>query len=651
MFKLKLWAVVVLFLAGSAAVLVTGTPLVADAVFKPVERELRSQRAAAEGVLRARAQAGVDAVAMRAVNPDVVAFVKAADKEADGTTVEATLRSVNDGEAATATSFAVLADKTGKVLFQSGAKALGESVASWPVVVDAQRGFVRDGLQRGGKDIHMLAASPIYAADEVIGVVVLGWKVDAEMLDDMSAKLSVPSVLVAGSERIGAQLPGIPVSALPPQNGERYFGTPELALPVPLPLPLMVEHNERFLGARVPYFVGTKDLGFVVAVDRTGALRAVALVQLGLMGFMLLMGMLLVVMMMTISRSVSKPLSIITEHLGKVQQGTSAGILPTGGLRGPFERVGKQINMLLERAPASSNAGFASGVTRSPIQAPKTDGMQIQPGPQAAPAPEAPSSAALVAEALAQVRRSGEGDPVSAPAPVAPTPPQAPSPGLGLPGAPVGAVPPLAPVTPEAPAPSALSGGLGFGDMAAADESAANELSALFGDAPAAAPAPAPAPPAPAAPEGDGNFNPEATMMFQVPKELLDQAAGPVAPTAPQAPAFQPAAAPAAAPAPERNEATVIAQIPPELLSQASQVDAPAVGGEDEAHFREVFEQFVRTRQECGEDTRDLTYSRFVQKLIKNRRPIMDKYQCSSVRFQVYVKQGKAALRAVPVRG
>jgi hypothetical protein len=63
-----------------------------------------------------------------------------------------------------------------------------------------------------------------------------------------------------------------------------------------------------------------------------------------------------------------------------------------------------------------------------------------------------------------------------------------------------------------------------------------------------------------------------------------------------------------------------------------------------------VFDEFVRTRQQCGEDTDQLTYERFLAKLMKNRKAIIDKYNSKSVRFQVYVKAGKAALRAVPVR-
>jgi hypothetical protein len=71
---------------------------------------------------------------------------------------------------------------------------------------------------------------------------------------------------------------------------------------------------------------------------------------------------------------------------------------------------------------------------------------------------------------------------------------------------------------------------------------------------------------------------------------------------------------------------------------------------EERTHFQAVFEEFVRIRAECGEDTDQLTFDRFVAKLMKNREQIIEKYDSRSVRFQVYVKQGKAALRAVPVR-
>jgi hypothetical protein len=68
------------------------------------------------------------------------------------------------------------------------------------------------------------------------------------------------------------------------------------------------------------------------------------------------------------------------------------------------------------------------------------------------------------------------------------------------------------------------------------------------------------------------------------------------------------------------------------------------------AHYREVFGQFIETRKRCGEGIADLTYDKFVAKLEKSRTAVVAKHHCDDVRFQVYVKDGKAALKALPAR-
>ena len=70
----------------------------------------------------------------------------------------------------------------------------------------------------------------------------------------------------------------------------------------------------------------------------------------------------------------------------------------------------------------------------------------------------------------------------------------------------------------------------------------------------------------------------------------------------------------------------------------------------EEDHWREVFREFMRVRAECGEPTQGLTYERLRAKLASNRDALMAKYGCRTVRFQVYVKDGKTALKATPVR-
>ena len=83
----------------------------------------------------------------------------------------------------------------------------------------------------------------------------------------------------------------------------------------------------------------------------------------------------------------------------------------------------------------------------------------------------------------------------------------------------------------------------------------------------------------------------------------------------------------------------------------AAVLEAPAPS-EDEAHYREVFAQYVEVRKECGESTAELSYEKFVVTLRKNRDQIMQaRPDTKDVRFSVYVKAGKAALKATPAKG
>jgi hypothetical protein len=75
-----------------------------------------------------------------------------------------------------------------------------------------------------------------------------------------------------------------------------------------------------------------------------------------------------------------------------------------------------------------------------------------------------------------------------------------------------------------------------------------------------------------------------------------------------------------------------------------------AIEVDEESHWQQVFQDFLRTRASCGEVSEGLTYDKFRQKLEGNKAQLVSKYGCKTVRFQVYVKEGKAALKATPVK-
>jgi hypothetical protein len=118
--------------------------------------------------------------------------------------------------------------------------------------------------------------------------------------------------------------------------------------------------------------------------------------------------------------------------------------------------------------------------------------------------------------------------------------------------------------------------------------------------------------------------------------------------------------------APLPPDATRVASVPEELLRESAyptegeptplrrfpgtQPLAPKPSDPDEEHFRKVFDAFLSTRAQCGESADGINYERFATKLRTNRDQLVQRYNCRTVRFHVYVKDGKAALKATPVR-
>jgi hypothetical protein len=80
-------------------------------------------------------------------------------------------------------------------------------------------------------------------------------------------------------------------------------------------------------------------------------------------------------------------------------------------------------------------------------------------------------------------------------------------------------------------------------------------------------------------------------------------------------------------------------------------VDDGPHGPDDElAEWRKVYEDFVALKNQCGEPTASLTFDKFKGTLQRNKDALVARHGCSRVKFTVYVKEGKAALKASPVK-
>jgi hypothetical protein len=73
-------------------------------------------------------------------------------------------------------------------------------------------------------------------------------------------------------------------------------------------------------------------------------------------------------------------------------------------------------------------------------------------------------------------------------------------------------------------------------------------------------------------------------------------------------------------------------------------------GSPEEAEWRSVYQEFVGLKQQCGENVDGFTYEKFEQTLRKNRDALMNRHGAKKVKFSVYVKEGKAALKASPLK-
>jgi hypothetical protein len=89
---------------------------------------------------------------------------------------------------------------------------------------------------------------------------------------------------------------------------------------------------------------------------------------------------------------------------------------------------------------------------------------------------------------------------------------------------------------------------------------------------------------------------------------------------------------------------------PPPRRAPAPPSPGTSNGGQDTEDWRRVYEEFVETKKKCGENIEGFTYEKFEQTLKKNRDVLVSRHGATRVKFSVYVKEGKAALKASPVK-
>jgi hypothetical protein len=645
----RFWYVILAVVAtlGVAAAIVASN-LVNEGRAEEVQDDLRRDRFEVEATLELDARYRLDAIAGIATNGDVRGALRQASTRQPGAPIPAEvstrlrtkLLELNQQLAGYRGDIVFAVDKEGTIVASIAPGPSfpeGAGLGQFPLVARALSGHIRDDVWIYNDGVYRMAARPVIEAGQYAGAIIHGKRFDDELAQLLSTRIGGATVgFFRGNEMIAGYMPA-DVATAPRreelgallgdvltderlQAGERTeprgLSTGGLAV-YSLVTGTARQSNVGYAIARpVPVALGPFDLVKNASSDDWGKV----LEAWTLWAPVLLAALLFAMLFVWIERD--RPLSkfrraaadlgsspenrfTITDFGGQFRKAAQHvndaldRVAQTGGGAGP-KRKAANLDEILgptpEAQPSSSFFGFAQNEGGAAPELPPV------------PATSGPSAPAKPAGALPAAPPAGGPPPAAGPKPPPPKPP--------------GPPPPSQAATAKKPAPP-----------------------------PPRRPEPQPEPEA----EEEGD---QPTMVEDVGGLGLDKgapAAGAAVPPGPRKPLKRTLMG--VPPPAEDNDdddddgATMVARVPDELLAKSAAIDlSAAAAADDEGHFREVYEKFLETKKECGEPTAGLTYEKFLVTLRKNRDQIVSRHGARKVRFNVYVKNGKAALKATPIR-
>jgi len=614
----RLWYLILALAVGAA---LAGAFLNKSAASREAEfqldEQLRRDRIEAELWMRLDARLRLDALASIAVEPEVRQTLRSSSGRF-GTPAAATRRRLSQKlnalnakleEGKGDMVFAV--DAEGEVVATLDKNGTGsERLDKMPLVRDALRGFMRDDVWVYNGEVFRMAARPVFDGGRYVGAIVHGMSIGDDLARRLGSKLPNASVVFFFRDRlIGAHVGG----AAAPSSAELKSSLSQ-ALARTDDAGGSIEIGERTRAiaspirgeaahAQVGYIIGRKGstvgLGGLFAntfKEDVASLPWLAIIGLPLL--LLLLGLFLLYLEHDKAVGILRKAS---ESLAKNELSS----LPEGGLRRHYRKVAENFNVALragvgfkeDRAErASVDLDHILSTTRD-----SADSGYFAFGE------EAPTAKQVSLDSEPEHK------------PVAASPHMTPI--KGAPGSNGSAAQPEhgVPTAPPQGTPTARPNGQATARPQRSPSSRPKR-------APSSWPARAPSsrhPVAATVRHNQEHFTPAPDDPPTRPNAILDEYDG-----------FD---------HPEEN--TQIKHVPQELL----EASAPAVQGE-ETHFREVFEQFVAMQKECGAPVNGLTFDKFVRKLHAAREQVMKRHDAASVRFTVYVKEGRAALKASPVK-
>lgn len=678
MFLSKLWYLVLALVAAAAAAVALMAP-------RPAAREIREAHALgldrvqhnAELMLRLQARDWIDAAAGMARDRTLVEVLEAAtDKKSDVAQLKARatdrLLSLTSGlDKGRRPELMIVTDADGMQLTRVGP---GEDkitpgkdgIGGYPLVEAALRGYRRDDTWSLDNKLYMMVASPVISRGKgrYVGALLLGREVNKKYAQRFKARLGGADVVffLRGSI-VASTVTNAALTKLPLQFADKrrqidkdgrsaalrvgQGGSAQTLIMAPLPGEASA-HDAFYavVTAKLP----PQGLGTTLSLLNSDDL------SWGNFPWLLLGGGFLLALVVGLGLMVVEadlPLRRMLRRTAELGRGEMAR-LPDKQFSGKMGSVARNINVALDKAEKRSSSAPASKDLSKILGSPEEHGtrpdLRLDPAfssmpPMAGVKPLSTVGASIDLDASpagkpppameVQVSRAGEqvldlNDQRGAaaakdgPSSAAPKKPAADEGSGGF--------------TPLA--------GLGPGESEA--EEAATEVQS---ESPFPLPPPAPGSDAASSFSGEpslgGGHAPEdrpSSRGVRIPESEQEPQARahstlpPLDPKAVEALREQEGAPPevAAAPPADEDAATTRARSPEE--------------DELEQYFDQIYKSFVSIKRQCGESIENLTYERFANKLRKNRAALLQRYKCKSVKFQVYIKDGKAAIKATPIK-
>jgi len=566
-----------------------------------LEEQLRRDRIEAELWMRLDARLRLDALATIAVEPEVRQTLRSSSGRAGtpGTAVRnrlsQKLNELNTKLEEGKGDLVFALDTEGEVVATLDKNAMGsEQLDKMPLVQDALRGFMRDDVWVYNGEVYRMAARPVFDGGRYVGAVVHGMLIRDELAKRLGSKLPNASLVFFFRDRLIASHVG---GANAPSSAELKNGmAAALAEMAASEGSVEVSERTRLIGSSIRGGAAHAQVGYIIGrrgstVGLGGLFANTFQEDVASLPWPVVVGiplLLLLLGLFLLYLEHDKAVKILRKSSESLAK-NELGSLPEGELRRHYRKIAENLNVALRAGVGfKEDASKRAAVDLDQILSNTRDSTDTGYFGFGAEAPTA-KQVSLDSEPELEVKPAASGTKDALPtAPPNGTP-------TARPNGASKARPQRSPSSRPKRAPSSWP--------ARAPSSRHQAVATIR--------------------HSEDNLTPAPDDPPTRPNAILDDYAG-----------FD-----------EPEENTQVKHVPQELI----EASAPAVQGE-ETHFREVFEQFVAMQKECGAPVSGLTFDKFVRKLHAARDQVMKRHNAPAVHFTVYVKEGRAALKASPVK-